>query len=225
MKKHLLFLYSLLGLLLSCNDNSRVNRATQTTGVEDLGGVSKSADILEPKAYVAWVQALENGLKNDKTFDDITFSVQYKPLEYIICMEERKIRIADSIVLRKVNELSDMQYFDLKIALNEGSGELLKYQLSSPQQYSERVNYFAFGLQKDIVLVEGNDTLPCALYHFERAYNVTPSSTFLLGFSSGKNKSPESKTLIIYDRIFNKGMIKMAFDRHDLQKIPKLKTI
>ena len=225
MKNQVLFLYSLLCLLVSCNDNSRGDRATQTTGVEALSGVSKNANILEPKAYVDWVQALGNGLKKDKRFEDITFSVQYKPLEYIVCMEERKIRIEDSLVLRKVNELSDMQYFDLKISLNEGGGELLKYQLSSPQQYSERVNYFAFGLQKDIVLVEGTDTLPCALYHFERAYDVTPSSTFLLGFSLGKNKSPESKTLILYDRTFNKGTIKMAFDKHDLQKIPKLKTI
>ncbi len=225
MKKQVLFLYSLLSLIVSCNDNSRGNSATQTTDVEALSGVSKNADILEPKAYVAWVQTLENGLKRDKAFEDITFSVQYKPLEYIVCMEERKIRIEDSIIKRKVNELSDMQYFDLKISLNEGSGELLKYKLSSPQQYSERVNYFAFGLQKDIVLVESNDTLPCALYHFERAYDAIPSSTFLLGFSLDKNKQSESKTIIIYDRTFNKGMIKIAFDKHNLQKIPKLKTI
>lgn len=222
MKKELLFLFTCLIFLFSCkNDKDGLNSDKELATI----GVSENAETLEPQEYVAWVQNPENGLKRNKEMNDITFSVQYKPLEYIVCIEERKPEIEDSIVKQKVNELSDMQYFDLRISLNEGAGELLKYKLTSQQQYSQRVDYFAFGMQKDIILVEGKDTIPCALYHFERAYDVTPTSTFLLGFNLSKKVSSENKTLIIYDRTFNKGMIKIAFDKNELEKLPKLKTV
>ena len=79
-------------------------------------------------------------------------------------------------------------------------------------------------MQKDISLLDGKDTVPCDLYHFERAYDVSPSATILLGFTASK-KTKNDKTLIIYDRTFNKGTVKFLFKASELNNKPKLKTL
>lgn len=209
------------------------NKKTGSPGVNDdnvsqqeMSGGSENASLsLEPGEYVQWIQDPENGLKKEKTIDDMIFTLQYKPHEYIVCMEEREPQLQDSLVKRKVGELSDMQYYDFKITLKKGEGELLKFKLNSPEEYNERINYFAFNMQKDIQLVEGNDTLPCSLFHFERAYDVTPSSVFMLGFPLSKNNPEDDKTLIVYDKTFNKGFIKFTFSNKELKNLPKLKTL
>jgi hypothetical protein len=181
--------------------------------------------LLEPAQYVRWIQKEGNGLLKEKKIDDITFSAQYKPYPYIACMEERKNKIADAVVKKKISELDGMQYFDLKIALTTAEGELLKYKLGSSSEYDQRVKYFAFAMQNDIKMVEGGDTMPCSLFHFERTYDVAPYSKFLLGFMPDKEKSLEEKTLLFYDRTFGKGMIKFTFKNKQIENIPKLKTV
>lgn len=184
----------------------------------------KSNEQLPPKAYVKWLQDVDNGIKKEKTIDDITFSLQYKPSEYVICMEEKKDQISDSLLKLKQAELSDMEYYDLTISLAEGQGELLKHNLTTVSEYDERIKYFAFDMQQDIKLIEDGDTIPCSLYHFERTYDLAPYSKFLLGFMKGKNSEPKKRTLTFYDKIFNKGFIKFNYTDEDFNNIPKLKT-
>lgn len=184
---------------------------------------NRSSGNMSPQEYVQWVQNPDNGLRKKKIIDDLTFYAQYKPYEYIVCMEQQTEQIYDSLLKRKMNELNGMQYYDFKIMLKDGEGELLKYQLSTQEEYNKRVNYFAFAMQNDIQLVEEKDTLPCSLFHFERAYDVIPSCTFLLGFE--KKLSNKSKTLIVYDKIFKKGYIKFTFDEKELQNIPTIKVL
>ena len=179
---------------------------------------------LVPLDFVSWVKDGHHGLNKEKTIGDIRFAAQYKPLEYVICMEERTEQVEDSLVKRKVAELKDMQYIDFKIALTNSEGELLKYNLSSLSQYEERVNYFSYKMQNDIKLVEGKDTLDCALFHFERAYDVAPYSVFVLGFPLGKGNA-ETKTLVYHDNMFKKGIIKLEFEKGDLNTIPNLATL
>ena len=172
-----------------------------------------------------WIQDPKNGLRKKKEMGDIDFYVQYKPYEYIVCMEERTGEIADSLMKRKRTELEGVQYYDLKILLNKKEGELLKFNLSSADQYNKRVKYFAFEMQNDIQLVEGNDTLPCVLYHFERTYDTSPSCTILLGFNMDKKSINKQKTLLVYDRTFNKGLLKFTFKENKFLNLPKLQTL
>jgi len=186
---------------------------------------NEDAPTLDAADYVSWMKDPENGFKREKKMDELTFSVQYKTPEYITCMELHGRPCADSVLKKNISELNDMQYYDLKIVLEDGSSELLKYKNTSPQQYNDRVNYFAFGMQNDLALVDGNDTLRCELYHFERAYDITPSATLLLGFSKKNSSGRNDKTLIFYDRTFNKGMLKFKFAATAFNNKPKLKTL
>lgn len=179
---------------------------------------------LSPTDYVAWITDEQHGLKVEKTIDNLVYTAQYKPCNYVICEEERKQEIPDTTVKSKQKELDGMQYIDLKIALKTGQGELLKYNLASVDQYQDRVNYFAFGMQKDIQLVEGRDTLNCLLFHYERVYDLAPYGTFMLGFPLGKEPKGD-KTLLIFDHGFNTGIVKLFFDGRGIKYLPQLQTI
>jgi len=219
-------LCSTIIFLIGCSENK--NQASPSDGEtvdQNLSIVNISSLSLEPKEYVQWVQDPDNGLKREKIIDDLIFSVQYKPGEYIICREQRQAQLQAGLVKQKLAGLNGMQYYDLTIKMKSGEGELLKQGLASVEQYDQRVKYFAFAMQNDIQLVEGNDTLPCSLFHFERAYDITPQATFLLGFPVNENTSKEDKTLIIYDKTFNSGLIKLTFPINRLNNLPRLKTL
>jgi len=213
-KMILFFSIALMTFISSCTGVGGKSRA----------GKEENNEQLTPKEYVQWLQDKDNGIKKEKNIDDITFSLQYKPAEYIVCMEEKKDQISDSLLKKQQEEFSDMEYYDLTIALSEGQGELLKHDLTSITQYDERVQYFAFDMQQDIKLIEDGDTIPCSLYHFERTYDVAPYSKFLLGFVKGKNAEPKERILTFYDKVFNKGLIKFTYTDEDFNNIPKLKT-
>ncbi len=216
-----------LSLLTGCK---HTNERSQSKPDED---ETLSASVMETKTsivlpvadYLEWVRNPENGLRKEKEIDELGFQLQYKPYEYIICLEERVNEIPDTLLQKKLAELEGVQYYDLKISLKEGEGEILKFNISSADQYNKRVKYFAFEMQNDIQLVEGNDTLPCLLYHFERTYDVAPSCTILLGFNYDKTKAGKQKTLLVYDRTFNKGLLKFTFKENKFLNLPKLQTI
>lgn len=231
MKRPALLICSFYLLLLcSCTGSAKKGYVSLSGGAAGAAEEESSAgfdegEALDPAAYVRWMKDEDNGFRNEKTIGDLTFSAQYKTPEYITCMELHGMPCMDSVLKKNRSGLSDMQYYDLKILLADGSGELLKYKLSSSGQYNERVNYFAFGMQQDISLVDGKDTLPCALYHFERAYDVMPSATIVLGFSKKNGRDTNDKTLLVDDRTFNKGMLKFKFAAAELNNKPKLKTL
>ncbi|HXB13984.1 MAG TPA: hypothetical protein VNZ45_18485 [Bacteroidia bacterium] len=210
-------------LAVSCTNY----RTADESGSGDGGsGVPSSIvnEKLKPVEYVAWVENEQHGLRKEKTIDDLVYTAQYRPCGYVICEEERKEDLPDSLVKQKMKELDGMQYISLKIGLKSAQGELLKYKLSSTKEYQERVNYFSFGMQKDIQLIQGGDTLQCALFHFERIYDVAPNGTFLLGFPIGKHPDYD-RTLILFDHGFGKGIVKFFFDARDIKNLPQVETI
>ncbi|MBK8705978.1 MAG: hypothetical protein IPN33_22105 [Saprospiraceae bacterium] len=223
----LISLLCFIFFLCACS-NSDSNQGLSDDNVAEVenGYVpSGKAKLLDAEDYVEWIQDPGNGFRKEKTIADLTFSAQFKPFEYIVCLEEKKNEIADSVVRRKVSELNGMQYYDLKISLNASGRELLKHELTSTQQYQERVNYFAFGMQNDIQLIDGPDTLACELYHFERSYDASPATVILLGFPVSKHNTSGDKTLLLYDRTFNSGLLKFTFSKKELKNLPKLQTL
>lgn len=175
--------------------------------------------------YVEWVRNPVNGLVKTKIIDDLEYKVQYKPVSYIISLEEGTDAMTDSLLGLKSEELEGNYYFDLTISLKDAQRELLKAGIESAADYDRRVDYLAFKMQNDIQLVDGKDTLPCVMYHFERAFDVSPACSILLGFEKRPVNLGESKTLLVYDRIFNKGLLKFTFKHNRLQTLPKLITL
>jgi hypothetical protein len=220
-----LFPYILSIGLVSCSQMYSREGSMGQSGSDPSGNNSQvNNEKLPPGQYVKWVEDDQNGLKKVKTIDDIIYTAQYKPCQYVVCEEEKKTELADSIVKQRVSELGGMQYINLKIEITDQNGEFLRHGISTTEEYNDRINYFSFGMQKDVQLVDAGDTLPCLLFHFERLYNVAPYGTFLLAFPKGKNTDGD-KTLIIYDHVFNTGIVKLFFKGSDLKNTPQLEAI
>src|SRR6185437_16489407 len=76
------------------NKASRVGFIGGFIGIALIGlsltlGLSSCHHGLKAEAYTAYVQNPANHLKRTITTSDLEFSMQYKPYEYIICMENR----------------------------------------------------------------------------------------------------------------------------------------
>jgi hypothetical protein len=84
------------------------------------------------------------------------------------------------------------------------------------------VAYSAFEMQKDIYLVDGMDTLPCVMFHFERSFDVTPFGHFSIAFENSGNRRFTEKQIVFTDRLFNNGTIKFLFQSEDFTKAPVL---
>jgi hypothetical protein len=216
---HIIVVLSVL-LVWQCG---KTKRALDLGFENGMTGNEVTIDELRPADYVAWVREPENGLVKEKEVGEMKFAMLFKPVDYMICQEERKNEIQALAYQEKLADLGDLEYYDLKIELKNGQEELLKHNLASPQQYTKRVEYYSFEMQKDIVLMNGSDSIPCAMLHFERAYDISPYATFLLAFPKQKSTN-ENRTIIFRDRVFEKGTLKFQFNKKDLNLIPKLKT-
>lgn len=176
--------------------------------------------------YIRWVEDESNGLIVSKVIQDFVFSVQYKPLNYVALKSLKRTAPDEEQLSKEMVEIEDLQYYTLRIGTNDGTKDLLKAGIESEDDYFMRIEYFSFHIQKDLQLIDGLDTLPCVLHHFERTYGITPHTNIVLAFKLPEDKSAEgmlkAKTLIYNDQILGTGKILLTIKEEDLRMIPHL---
>lgn len=180
-------------------------------------------DELSPLEYVKWIENPSNGLVLEKEQNELIFKLQYKPIEYVVASQERKIELPESVFAKAKSQMDGLQYFTLRLRSGNEEQPLLDKDRMTLEEYDQRVNYFSFGMQNDLVLFDGQDSLRCLLYHFERAYNLTDENTFLLGFDLPSNQEAiNSKKLIYKDQFLGVGQIELTIDKANLSNIPQI---
>ena len=181
-------------------------------------------DELSPVEYAAWVENESNGLKVKKNISDYEFTLLYKPLDYVVVREMKSEELKKKLLDERKKELEGMQYYTLKIKSNT-SNDLMKTGISSEDEYYQRLEYFMSPAQDDISLIDGRDTLPCLLYHFERNYGLAPFNNIVLGFAKTEDKKEQKdKTLIYDDQVLGTGKIQITIKGNDIEQLPLLKT-
>jgi len=212
----------LLCIFLSCHRAGNISsEGSFHPGIRELEAWHQQD--LAPEHFQQWVKEPEHGLLQTKKIDNVEYSLLCKPVDYIISKEAGNGKVSASEYARKIEELSDLIYFDLRIKIDHCNGEFLKYGVSSSEEYQDRVAYSAFAMQQDIRLVSGGDSIPCSLFHFERAFDVVPYGNFLMGFSADP-ATLKDLTFVFHDNLLQKGIIKFSVDPRLLTHLPKLKT-
>lgn len=173
---------------------------------------------LAPRDYVGWVGDKKNGLIVSRETQAYRFSLQYKPLDYVIMLREKNERISRDSVQQMQKELSGMQYFTFSI-------EPLGVSPAATEDAGDWELYLSGMLQDDLKLVDGGDTLSCLLYQYEPAYGVNPAEKILLGFRTVKaaGDKPNSKTLILHNRLDDSGDLSLVISAEAISQIPNLK--
>jgi hypothetical protein len=144
-----------------------------------------------------------------KQIGDFMFKCRYLSSDYL-ALNEIGNTTYDQKFFNQIKEgYSELLYFRLNISNPAYSKELLKYNAGSNHEYKERLTYASFNFGNDVSLIQGNDTIPCALYQFERTFDVNQGLNFLLSFKP--NAQSSNYTLLIKDRLFNCGYVKLSF--------------
>jgi hypothetical protein len=215
------FLFS--AVLTSCK-NDLVDSADENKAIGEyvLENANKNIPLEE---FVRWATDKEHKLVKDKKISEINYQLAFIPMQSMAYLELKNDSITKKKFEEAENHYKEMSYFKFRIELIGGSGELLKYNLESNQQYSERINYMSFKMQKDIFLVQGRDTLSPGLFEFERIFEIAPYATVMFAFDK-KKFSPESEFTIIYnDRLFKKGLIKYNYRPKLLIDLPNISGV
>ena len=174
---------------------------------------------LSVKDYLAWVNNPENGLKVSKEIKEYKIELFYKPVEYIAINEQKTTEIDTALFFQRIKEIKDFQYYTLKIESLKGT-EMMRTNIASEHEYSQRLQYFSDLVQYDLSLEENNDTLSCQLFHFERNYGVAPYNNIVLGFP--KPTQENAKTLVFNDQMLGIGKIKLKIEKEKIDNIPNI---
>jgi hypothetical protein len=176
-----------------------------------------------PDEYLKYIENKVNGLKSEKIIGDIKFIAQYKPFEYVL-LKESKLRFYDEDIINKLkNDLSGYYYYTFIISSVNKQSTLLEKNDGKPDYYA-RLTYCSFGMQNDFQLIDGEDTLHCEIFNFERNFGLAPYNSFTLGFPARKMITKELPKILIYtDRIFDLGTVKFKTEAEDIKNIPNLK--
>lgn len=172
---------------------------------------------LGPRKFKSWIEDEKNGLKRSVEQNGYRFMLQYKPVEYVVVMEEQKDRITKAVLNQRKEELGGMVYFNLSILNPEGKSAFAENTVPGDPDYHQ------FNIQQDFYLVSANDTLPCLMYHYENHGGISPD-VMLLGFENREKLSESGFSFIYADRVLNCGIVKTDYDKNTILNIPKLKT-
>jgi len=173
--------------------------------------------------YIKWANANDNGLVAGKKIQDLEFQLMYKPVDYILACEIKNGALNAAAIDERRRELQGYQYYTFRIKA-VGSNELLSEGNGNEQEYYSRLEYFTSYAQEDMMLVDGTDTLPCLLYHYERNFGLSPVTAITLSFENPHKEQLQDKTFIYNDRILGLGKVSLMLKAEDLTGLPQLIT-
>jgi hypothetical protein len=152
---------------------------------------------LSPKEYMSWVKNDEHGLCVTKQVGNCNFTLQYKPCEYEALLHQKNESVSKPELDKAIASINNLQYFMLTIKNSDGK-EIMEEGSSDQVEYGSKLNYMISDMQLDFSLIDGRDTLPCAFYHYERNFGISPENNILLGFEIPKSKENKvnDKTII-----------------------------
>lgn len=159
-------------------------------------------------------------LSSSREFGPLRATLTYLPTDLLAIREagvEQPVQIAE-----RRKEYAGLAYYQLRLEMVAGQGDILQFQASNSDDYYQRVEYYSFGLQQDLRLLAGVDTLPCKLFHFERNYGAAPYMDFMLGFEPEAGRAFDL-TLIYEDRVYTHQTIQLVIPKEAIQQIPTLK--
>jgi hypothetical protein len=211
----------------SCDKISTIGRASTLGEREkDPMAVAVAAPAttgpLSPDDYATWVNSADSRLGTTHAYQHFSYGLRYDPVELIALRRLKGQQLSATSLQNKKSELGNFQYYTLTIGTATGE-DIIKYRATSLQERQERAQYFAFDMQRDIKLVDGTDTLQCAMFHYESNFGVKPYTNFILAFTGGHaDGKHQDKTLILYDRLFGNGVVTLSLYARDLNRIPAL---
>lgn len=204
------------------------------TGVININGQEDSDEVntvdftnekLTVPEFVQWCSDTDHGLSKVKEISEVKYQLSFLPKEAMALLELKKQSYTQKEFEEACSHYTDLTYFSLKLEIPDAHGEILKYNLSTASQYETRIRYLAFEMENDICIIQNGDSIKPALYHYERIYEVAPFAKTMVAFDNKKFDLSKEFTVVLNDRLFEKGYIKFNYKDGQLLNLPKTTAI
>ena len=175
--------------------------------------------------FARWVESNKD-IVATKTIDNYEFSLKYLPAAFLALRDLNGKRFTEKDLNSTEENYFCSYNLVFKIVAKDHSKDVIKEGADSKGAYFSKLQYFISGLQQDVFLADGTDTIRCSLCNFERTFNLNPYLTFYLLFDKKGRKNEHfdhDLTLIYNDHILGVGKTYLRIDKTDLNDIPKLK--
>lgn len=181
---------------------------------------------LSPQAYLRWLNEPDGVVMREKEQGDFTFRLQYLPSEAMALNEYGIEAVGNADWTDILAAYDSAWYFQFRMVSKADDVSVVSYKTEKGQEV-ERIAHFSFGLQKELKLLHGTDTLDCSLFHFERNYQLAPYASFLLAFEkdpigSKDRNQPYELTFLYSDTQLGVGQVLIPLGRDMFIHLPKL---
>ena len=164
-----------------------------------------------------------NGLYKKETVGNIQIEVVYRPSQLIASQDAQGLVLtrhqADSIN----DYFGEIDYFLLRLSRN--SSEIENAYAGNRSAFNEISNYLSYGIGKDILLLQGSDTLHVTDFIRTQSHGASPSTDILFGFRPGLNDKNGDVKFIFDDLKFKTGLTEFHFDIADLKTVSSIHLI
>ena len=177
--------------------------------------------IHDPVTYFRFVLNKRNGLFQEQTVGNYTFSLQYKSSTYMVLTDNENFPLNPESFVQQENEYSKNQYytFRIKIAPDTENLDILTYNLNSEQEYNDRIHYLEKGMRNDIYLVCGKDTSKASSFIYDKSSDLNNCSSFLITFPISQNMDSDRK-FVFCDKKFQSGIILFTITGETIKNTP-----
>lgn len=186
--------------------------------------ISCSTHDLRPADYVRYVENPSNGLKIKEEVNNVSYSLQYEPINYCVMLEEMSFSIPKEVFETEYNRFKGLEHYVFRI--EKSSMDSLVSKMDDTAKYKKGITeYFDFAIQKDIKLVKGSDTIPCSICQRDANTGISQYYTFSLGFYDGNgyaSSEQPDRTFVYHNKILHTGNIYLRVKGKDIKHIPDL---
>jgi hypothetical protein len=180
---------------------------------------------LNPEQYYAWFSGKD---APTASFQDTQYkiSVHYKSPEFMALAELKGNELLNR---KKFNETienyKDRVHFHLNFEYADTTTKKQFFIKGSPddETVKQRISYLNGGIQKDLQLIHGGDTIPCAFVQLEQSYSIRPYATVLAVFDISPDFKEKGIQLLLSSSVLQRPQIELLIDAGKLNQIPKLK--
>lgn len=188
---------------------------------------------LNPVEYVRYVQDANNGLAVQENINGVKYVLQYQPADYLVLLETGDPNITPQAFKQEHERFKGLEHYNLQIdrkgldsllgseqktqrSASNGPNSVLNTQYSNPT-----TEYLDFGIKNDIKLIEGNDTVRCAICECESDGGIHPYYSFIIGFP--KKEFNGDRQFLLNGKRIKAGDVKFFVTRKSITEIPEVR--
>lgn len=187
-----------------------------------LNACSKKKE-LSKEDYLHQITEPSGSISVSQDFKDISFTAKYRPLEEMVLFNLKDSALTKESFDTISAKYSDMHYFTFTIISNQDK-EIIAHNNTNQNDYFMNLDYLVNSIQNDFYLLDGKDTLPCSMCHYERNYGISSKNNLNLAFEKKqKTVRPVNEMTLVYeDKMFQVGAVKFHFEKETIENLPEL---